>query len=132
MTVLVGIDIQAVDEVRESMEEFGLRYLGRIYTDQEIADSGSMREVAASRLAERFAAKEAVFKVLDVGDAVPLWKEIEIHRRGAGHPEIVLTGVAAEVATRQGIETMSLSLSHSGGFAAAAVIADVFHGVALQ
>jgi holo-[acyl-carrier protein] synthase len=122
VTILLGMDIQEIDEVRSSIETFGDRYVRRIYTDYEINDCCTSAMDAAPLLASRFAAKEAVFKVLNDGDVT--WREIEVRRLESGHPEIILHGGAAEVATRRGITTISLSLSQSGRAAAAVVIAE--------
>ena len=124
MTILVGVDIQEIDEVRASIETFGDRYVRRIYTDYEIDDCCKNAIGAAPALAGRFAAKEAVFKILKDGDVVATWQEIEVRRLESGHPAIVLRGGAAVLAARQGIATISLSLSHNGGTTTAVVVAE--------
>jgi len=124
VTTRVGADIQEIDEVRESLVAFGDRYLRRIYTDVEIAECGGGTPGAARALAGRFAAKEAVFKVLGEFDVVPTWKEIEVRRLTTGHATVTLRGSAAELAARQGIGTISLSISQSGGIATAVVVAE--------
>jgi holo-[acyl-carrier protein] synthase len=125
MTILIGIDVQPIDEVQDSIEEFGFRYVERLFTAQEVESCGGRSGIAAASLAGRFAAKEAVLKILDGGDAVPSWREIEVRRSTQGRPEIVLHGVAAEIAQRQGVEHLSVSLSHGGGIATAAVVAQI-------
>lgn len=123
VTILVGADIQEIDEVRASIETFGDRYVRRIFTDYEIEECCKNSVAAAPALASRFAAKEAVFKILKDDDVVATWQEIEVRHLESGQPVIVLRGGAAELATRQGIVTISLSLSQSGGTAAAVVVA---------
>ena len=49
--------------------------------------------------AARFAAKEAVMKVLRPVDDAPSWNEIEVRTTQGGWPEIELSGVAARMAT---------------------------------
>lgn len=124
MTLLVGVDIQEINEVRESMATFGDRYVRRIYTDYEIDDCCQNEKSAASAFASRFAAKEAVLKILDDGDVVATWQEIEVRRLESGQPELALRGGAATLAARQGIATIALSLSQSGKTAAAVVVAE--------
>lgn len=124
MTTLIGVDFQEIDEVRESVETFGERYLRRVYTAHEIDDCCRIANRAAPALASRFAAKEAVFKILKEGDVAATWQEIEVQRLPSGHSVIALRGAAAELAARQGISTISLSLSHNGGIAAAVVVAE--------
>ena len=124
-TILVGLDVQSIDEVRCSLEEFGERYTQRVFTSHEIESSAGDCLTRASSLAGRFAAKEAVLKVLDVDDKVPLMRSIEIWRPDGHRPTVRLNGVVAELARRQGIDDIAVSLSHSGGMAAAAVVAQV-------
>ena len=125
MKILVGIDVQPIDEVEASMSEFGSRYTRRLFTDHELQSCGENPRTAASGLAGRFAVKEAVLKILDLQGTIPSWKEIEVRRTEGGRPEIVLSGGAADLARRQGVEQMSLSLSHGGGIATAAVVAQL-------
>jgi holo-[acyl-carrier protein] synthase len=123
MAMLVGADIQDVDEVQLSIQAFGDRYLRRIYTDAELEDCRSSAHQAQA-LASRFAAKEAVFKILSAGNPWASWKEVEVRDLGPGQLAIALSGAAAEQATRQGITTISLSLSQGGGTAMAVVVAE--------
>ncbi len=122
-TTVVGVDVQAVGEVESSLEEFGDRYAQRIFTEHELASCQGDSHRRASGLAARFAAKEAVLKVLDITDVAPPWKTIEVHRGDGGRPEIVLHGEASDLARHHGVRDIVVSLSHSGGVAAAAVVA---------
>jgi holo-[acyl-carrier protein] synthase len=124
VTILLGVDIQEINEVKESVETFGDRYIRRVYTSHEIDDCCGNASEAPRALASRFAAKEAVFKILKDGDVVATWKDIEVRRLESGCPVISLTGAAAELAAQQGIATISLSLSQNGGAAAAVVLAE--------
>ncbi|MGA7834241.1 MAG: 4'-phosphopantetheinyl transferase superfamily protein, partial [Acidimicrobiales bacterium] len=101
------------------------RYTHRLFTEHELESCGEDPATSASGLAGRFAAKEAVLKVLDLGEVVPSWKAIEVHRGTTGRPQIILSGDAAAIAHRQGVRDMSVSLSHAGGIATAAVVARV-------
>lgn len=120
----MGIDIQSIEEVDESLRNFGTRYERLIYTPRELDVCGNSPRTA-SRLAERFAAKEAVLKVLDLRETVPPWRSIEVRNGPNGEPEIALHGSAADLAQRQGLRIVSVSLSHGDGVAAAGVVADV-------
>lgn len=123
--ILVGTDIQPIDEVATSMLQFGERYTRRIFTDHEIECCGENPIAAATGLAARFAAKEAVLKILDSTSSVPPWTSIEVQREARGAPKIVLRFEAADLAHNQGIENISLSLSHGGGIACAVVVAQM-------
>lgn len=120
----MGIDIQPIDEVEASLTIFGARYGRLIYTAQELRNCGANAR-SATKLAERFAAKEAVLKILVLGDTVPPWSSIEIKESSSGAPEIALHSSAADLAQRQGMQNFSVSLSHAGGVATAAVVAEV-------
>jgi len=123
--VRVGLDLQSIEDVEQSMKDFGSRYTRRIFTEHEIESCQGNARVIASGLASRFAAKEAVMKVLNMDNDAPGWKSIEVRRHHSGRPDIVLYGDAAQMARRQHIEGFSVSLSHDGGVAAAAVIATI-------
>lgn len=123
--VLVGTDVQPIDEVAASIREFGPRYTHRLFTDHELESCGENPITAASGLAARFAAKEAVLKILESPDSVPSWRSIEVRRGAGGRPELALDLETASRARRQGITHMSVSLSHGGGVATATVVAQV-------
>jgi holo-[acyl-carrier protein] synthase len=113
----VGVDLVRIREVRESLEQFGDRYLRRVFTDGEIAYCGG----DASKLAARFAAKEAAIKVLRV---FVTWRDIEVRRSEGGWCELHLHGQAAAAARAAGLRSFSVSLSHEGDYAAAVVAGD--------
>lgn len=122
----VGIDAQAISEVRRALDDHGDRYRARLFTEHEIESCGgwgASPEQAADGLAARFAAKEAVLKVLRVGDAVPLWTEIEVFRNSGGWPSLRLAGLASELAVEAALTEFELSLTHTGDLAIAIVIA---------
>lgn len=119
----VGVDLVVVSEVLDSARTFGARYRDRIYTDGELEECGDGCEpVSASRLAARFAAKEAVTKVLAPPDAPGWWRDIETVRAASGACQLRLRGTAAGAAERAGLSGWALSLTHEGDYAAAVVI----------
>jgi holo-[acyl-carrier protein] synthase len=124
MPLRVGIDLVAADSVREALARHGDRYLERVYTAQEIADCGNATGVDPERLAGRFAAKEATFKVLRAGDEPLPWREVEVRRHPTGWVELLLTGQAATLAREAGIVQLALSIAHEQGFATAVVVAE--------
>lgn len=125
LSIRVGTDLCAVDQVAESMDRFGRRYLERIYTDNELAYCSQSPTQQAERLAARFAAKEATFKVLRSTGHRPEWRSIEVVRHPQGWCEIDLTGSAARLADEAGIFALAVSMSHEGDVASAVVIASV-------
>ena len=119
MTHLVtGIDLIEVGRIRGAVERHGIRFLERIYTSKELAQT---RNSMAS-LAARFAAKEAVAKALGCGIGIVGWKDIEILRDEAGGPRVILHGPAAQRAAEQGLQNWSVSLSHTREYAVAVVV----------
>ena len=121
-TATVGIDLVDARDVEVSLGAHGERYLRRVYTEAEVADCRTPRGgLSAVRLAARFAAKEATFKALRVGDAIPPWRSVEVVRRGTGAPALRLRGAAAARARELGLARLEVSLTHEAGWAAAVV-----------
>lgn len=122
----IGIDLVSVDSVRESVRSHGDRYLARVFSPQEIADSTPAAALDERRLAERLAVKEATFKALEVGPRDPtVWTDIEVKRDATGSVEVSLRGTAAELAKIAGITRLAASLTHGHDSAAAIVIAEL-------
>ena len=114
----VGVDIIEIGRIAKAVERWGQRFLGRTYTDGELAYCRGR----APQLASRFAAKEAMMKALGTGRRGVDWKEIEVVRRRGGAPTIQLHGRALGVAQRLGVSQTALSLSHSQEYAVASVV----------
>jgi holo-[acyl-carrier protein] synthase len=125
MSIRVGLDLVSVQTVADSLSAHGERYLGRVYSAGELADCRTGDTVDPQRLAARFAAKEAAFKVLRVGDEAVAWTDVEVVRDSAGWVGLSLSGRAATLAEAAGISELAVSLSHEQGCAAAVVIADI-------
>jgi holo-[acyl-carrier protein] synthase len=122
MIVGSGIDIAEVPRIAHSIERFGSRFLGRIFTEGEIryCDSKANR---VERYAARFAAKEAAMKAIGTGwNCGVAWRDIEVCRLPGGRPTIAFHGKAAEFAARLGTRHIALSISHTEQFAIAQVI----------
>ncbi len=114
----IGCDLTDVDAVSESITTFGPRYLQRIYTATELRQS----QQAPERLAARFAAKEAVYKVLRTASGIG-YTEIEIVTDDHGAPHVRLSARAQRVADQQRLGPIAISLSHERGLALATAIA---------
>ena len=119
----VGIDLVFVPDVVLALSTHAHRYLERVYTSDEIAacltENGA---VVPSRLAARFAAKEAVVKALCPANGIS-YKNIEVVHGSSGAPEIVLSGAVALWARRCGLSSSSVSLTHEGDYASAVYFA---------
>src|SRR5689334_5894988 len=88
-----GCDLQRIGDVADAVRDFGDRYLDRVYTP---AEQESYRTGGAASLAARFAAKEAVLKLIGTADGVDP-RSVEITQRH-GRPEVRLSGLAASLA----------------------------------
>ena len=112
----VGIDLVEVERIRQVIERHGDRFVKRVFTDQEWMYCQRKKNCYLS-LSARFAAKEAVFKVLGTGWSHGVqWKDVEVLNDDRGKPEIVLYGRAKELA---GERKVLVSLTHTGEYAAA-------------
>ncbi|MDI9955923.1 MULTISPECIES: holo-ACP synthase [unclassified Rhodococcus (in: high G+C Gram-positive bacteria)] len=117
----IGCDVVNVVDVTRSIELFGRRYLDRTFTPHELQTcAGPARD---QRLAARFAAKEAVVKVVRPGDVPVPWSSIEITRAEWGGCGVTLSGNAAELARAQDLHDFQVSISHEADVAIAMVIA---------
>jgi holo-[acyl-carrier protein] synthase len=121
--VRVGTDVESIDDVRASIERFGARYADRIFTPHELACCGGATPLAAAGLAARFAAKEAVIKLLQPQAVIPTWRSIEVQRLPGGATQVALSDDAATLARRAGITAISLSMSHGAGIGTATAVA---------
>jgi holo-[acyl-carrier protein] synthase len=122
MIVGTGIDIAEVPRIRHSIERFGDRFLGRIFTagERRYCDSKANR---VERYAARFAAKEAAMKALGTGWNYGVrWQDCEVARQPGGRPTLVFHGKAGEFAAKLGVKNIALSLTHTEEQAMAQVI----------
>jgi holo-[acyl-carrier protein] synthase len=111
----VGIDIIKVDRIRASIERFGERFAKRVLTAHEQRYVRMRPETFAGR----WAAKEAVSKVLGLGVRGIGWREIEIERLPTGQPAVRLHGRAAARAQQLGMDRVAVSISHESEYAVA-------------
>jgi len=114
-TTELGIDIVKVDRIRAAMARFGDRFSQRVLTDME---RRYVRD-RAETFAGRWAAKEAVSKVLGLGVRGIGWRDIEVERLPTGQPSIRLHGRAANRADQLGMARIAVSITHEAEFAVA-------------
>jgi holo-[acyl-carrier protein] synthase len=115
-----GVDFIEVARIDRAILRHGERFFGRFFTAQELIDAGGRTPA----LAARFAAKEAVAKMLGTGIGDVGWRDIEILKKAGGAPTLVLHGPAQELSERLGICDWSVSLSHTHEHAIAFVVAN--------
>jgi len=105
----IGVDIVEIERVESAIKRWGERFLSRIYTETELR---TCQDRLAS-LASRFAAKEAVMKVLGTGGRGIAWREIEVLTGDDGKPSVKLYGQALNKAEELNLKEVSVSLSDS-------------------
>ena len=117
-----GIDMVECARLAESISRHGERFLNRMFTEAELAYCrGRKREI--EHLAGRFAAKEAVLKVLGTGWRNGItWKDIEVRNEPSGQPVVTLTGQCRVIADQLGLDKILISISHIGTHAIASAI----------
>ncbi len=114
-TTELGIDIIRIDRIRAALAKFGERFSNRVLTPAERAYVRGRPETMAGR----WAAKEAVSKVLGLGVRGIGWKEIEIERLPTGAPSVRLHDRAAARAEQLGMGRIAVSISHEAEYAVA-------------
>jgi holo-[acyl-carrier protein] synthase len=115
----IGLDVVEVSRIRSSLDEFGERFLRRIFTATERAYCEAQNR-AELHFAARFAAKEAISKAFGTGIGSAIgWLDLEVGRKPSGEPEVHLRGGAAALAGQRGVEQVLVSLTHARDYAAA-------------
>jgi holo-[acyl-carrier protein] synthase len=120
----VGLDLVEIERFERALARHALME-ERLFTPGELAYCRS-RAKPILHLAARFAAKEAIGKLLRTG--VISWGDIEVLGPGSaalagGAPVVRLTGATAEKAAALGIAEVRVSLSHVDSMAGACVVA---------
>ncbi len=121
MIIGVGIDITDQQRLRESLEEFGEKFLRQILTEEEIAACARYR-FPIEHYAGKFAAKEAFMKAMGSGLGQISFQEIQVFNRESGSPYIVTHRHASTLIQQLGVTTIHVSLSHDAQVAVAVVI----------
>lgn len=114
-TTELGIDIVRVGRIRDALARFGERFSRRVLTEAERRYVRGRPETFAGR----WAAKEAVSKVLGLGVRGIGWKDIEVERLPTGQPAVRLHGRAAQRAGQLGMGRIALSITHESDYAVA-------------
>ncbi len=114
-TTELGIDIIKVARIQASLERFGDRFTNRVLTEREQRYVRGRPETMAGR----WAAKEAVSKVLGLGVRGIGWRDIEVERLPTGQPAVRLHGRAAARAEQLGMGRIALSITHESDYAVA-------------
>lgn len=117
-----GVDIVEVFRMEDAIDKWGMGFLGKVFTDTEIAYSRS-RRFSSQHFAARFAAKEAVVKAFGEGRKYPMkWTDIEVLNNGEGKPIIKFHDCALRLKKKRKIKDVIVSMSHSKNYAVANAI----------
>jgi len=117
-----GIDMVDCARLKQSIERHGQRFLQRVFTAGEL-DYCMVRKRRIEHLAGRFAAKEAVLKVLGTGWSGGIrWTDVEVRNAPSGKPTIHLSGQCRKIADDLGLIDVLISISHVGTHAIASAI----------
>lgn len=119
----LGVDIVEIARMQRVLARTP-RFKMRVYTDGEQAYCDGFKKKAHLHYATHFAAKEAVAKALGTGfgqGVAP--RDIEVVHEEGGRPRVVLHGKAFELAQKQGVTEVHLSLSRTHETAVANALA---------
>ncbi|MBN2317333.1 MAG: holo-ACP synthase [Sedimentisphaerales bacterium] len=118
-----GIDLVDCPRIEQMMQRHGERFLNRVFTATEQAYARKNKNTV-EKLAGRFAAKEAILKLMGTGWRGKIaWTDMEITNNPSGQPEVTLSGEVKEIAGRLGIGHISISITHTANFAIASAVA---------
>jgi len=118
-----GIDLVDCPRIEEMMKRHDERFADRVFTAKERAYAEANKN-RIEKLAGRFAAKEAILKLMGTGWRGKIaWTDIEIVNNSAGKPEVTLSGEVKKLAERLRIKHISVSITHTANFAIASAVA---------
>lgn len=129
--IRTGIDLMRVSRIEAAFRTYGERFVSRIYTAHEQQICGDR----VHALAGRWAAKEAVSKLLGTGfhglgsgEHAISWKSVEISRDDLSKPIVQLYDHAQVVASQLHIKQIDISISHDGEYVIASAVALCYNG----
>ena len=118
-----GIDLVDCPRIEAMIERHGERFVERVFTAAEQAYAEAKKN-KIEKLAGRFAAKEAILKLMGTGWRGKIaWTDIEIRNNTAGQPEVTLYGQVKKIAGKLEIKHISVSITHTANFAIASAVA---------
>ncbi|OHB50058.1 MAG: holo-[acyl-carrier-protein] synthase [Planctomycetes bacterium GWF2_41_51] len=121
--ILHGIDLVDCPRIEQMLERHGCHFLDRVFTPAEQKQADGVKN-RIEKLSGRFAAKEAVLKLLGTGWRGKIaWTDIEIVNNPLGQPQVTLSGEVEKIAREMKIGEISLSISHTANFVMASATA---------
>ena len=118
-----GIDLVDCPRIEAMVERHGKRFIERVFTASEQAYAEANKN-GIEKLAGRFAAKEAILKLMGTGWRGKIaWTDVEVINNSSGQPEVTLSGEVEKIAGKIGIKHISVSITHTANFAIASAVA---------
>ncbi|WCL48740.1 holo-ACP synthase [Leptospira sp. GIMC2001] len=122
MKMTIGNDIIANHRIKAAWDEFGDRFLNRVFTDQE-KEYCLKKKDPVPHLAARFACKEAFIKALDCGSDFRFdMREIELVGSEFGKKRLCINGKSMELFSSKGFSVSEASISHCDEYSTAVVL----------
>jgi len=118
-----GIDLVDCPRIEQMVQRHGDRFVKRVFTAAEQAYAAASKN-EIEKLAGRFAAKEAILKLMGTGWRGKItWTDIEVINNAVGQPQVSLSGEVKKIADGLGIKRISVSITHTANFAIASAVA---------
>ncbi|MCZ6167425.1 holo-ACP synthase [Campylobacter ureolyticus] len=115
---MLGVDIVSIKRISNLKQKYKEKFLQRILNENEIKLIKNNESLAGF-----FAAKEAISKALGVGIGSEFsFLDVEIYKSDKNAP---LIKFSKKIKNKFNIKNSSLSISHDGGFAIAAVMIEI-------
>ncbi|MBE0478491.1 holo-ACP synthase [Candidatus Aerophobetes bacterium] len=110
----VGVDMVEIDRIKAALQKWGDNLEKRILASQELRVVKDFNQKAVF-LAGRFAAKEAIFKALEIN---PDWHEVLVLTGKKGEPVVILSSKILKRIERK-VKKVLVSISHCKSYALA-------------
>lgn len=112
---MIGIDLVKVERISRIRAKFGDAFLRKFLTENEITLIKNDRSLAGF-----YAAKEAIAKALGTGVGMDFsFLDAQIYKDEKGAPRVTLD---PKIVAKFGVQEISLSITHDGDYAIAAVM----------
>jgi holo-[acyl-carrier protein] synthase len=107
----LGVDIVSKERIGRIHKKYGDRFAERLFAPQELSEYHAASDKSAF-LAKRFAAKEAISKVLGTGITAKVHlRDLVLTHDDRGKPLVALNGHARELMLSLGMDTILISIS---------------------
>lgn len=127
MIIGIGADIVSVERIRGVVDRYGTRFIKKCFTQAE-CDEAAKRSDPIRFYAKRFAAKEAMLKVIGTGMRAGLsWHDMSVTNDDLGAPKADVSGGVAKAIEAKNTDSnkkpiISISLSDEDAYALAFIV----------